>query len=485
MEGRRKRRRNHIPGPELSAVIWPQPHLRSIALELILNTTLTLIPHLLLMGSAPSKQDGHPRRRLVLAPASKRKQQRRQQPISISKSLVQEVLPIAGMSSLPSEIVEIILTYVWHGPGIAALPGNGQFQPTYSNPMPIDVPQYLNQEYFSALQTSAGSIHPDIGLYPRLENYRRLSLVHSSWHTAMQRIALTFVSLTDLGTIERYCKVIDWRGSTGDEESCSQSPQLLTPSQQRSRLLCRTLHTHFATGNLSQVPSWSSMAQVLPNLPSLTHLIITAAEAHPALGSLLDSLPPTVRELDIYIGSVYKYKMPLKEFRFDAIKDVTHLLLSAYDVKFLQKALEPFSPPVIPRPSATPQAALSESEPAAPPPSVEALPAIVHPHASLHTLSLVGPHCLTEPWFEATSHSTGIKILKLYELDAPGRAAPTSDAWALGDALNHAPWLPKLERVYLQRGSASGLRDEEVWGHVVTACGKRGVYLLEEPSTSQ
>lgn len=437
------------------------------------------------MGSAPSKQDGHPRRRRLLALPSKRKQQRRQQ--TISNTLVQEVLPIAGMSSLPSEIVEIILTYVWHGPGIAALPGNGQFQPTYHDPTPIDVPQHIVQDAFSALQTTAGSIHPDIGLYPRLENYRRLSLVHSSWHIAMQRIALTFVSLTDLGTIERYSKVINWRGTTRDNDSCDQSPQLLTPSQQRSRLLCRTLHTHFATGNLSLVPSWSSMSQVLPNLPSLTHLIITAAEAHPALGSLLDSLPPTVRELDIYISSVYKYKMPLKEVRVDAIKNLTHLLLSAYDVRFLQKALEPFTPPVIPRPSTTPQAVLPDLGLATPTPSsnVEATPAIVHPHASLHTLSLVGPHSLTDSWFEATSHSTGIKVLKLYELDAPGRAAPTSDAWALGDALNHASWLPRLEQLYLQRGLASGLRDDEVWGHIVTACGKRGVYVLEEPSTSQ
>ena len=484
---KKKAPQQHKSGPELPAIIWPQPHLRSIPLELILDTTLTLTLtltpiHPLLMGSAPSKQDGHPRRRL-LALASMRKQQKRQQPIS--KTLVQEVLPIAGMSSLPPEIVEIILTYVWHGPGVAALPGNGQFQPTYHDPTPIDVPQHVNQDAFSALQTTAGSIHPDIGLYPRLENYRRLSLVHSSWHIAMQRIALTFVSLTDLGTIERYSKVINWRGSTGGEESYHQSPQPLTPSQHRSRLLCRTLHTHFATGNLSLVPSWSSMAQVLPNLPSLTHLIITAAEAHPALGSLLDSLPPTVRELDIYISSVYKYKMPLKDIRLDAIKLVTHLLLSAYDVKFLQKALEPFTPPVIPRPSATPQAVLPEPGPATSPPNIEVVPAVMYPHASLHTLSLVGPHCLTDPWFEATSHLAGIKILKLYELDAPGRAAPTSDAWALGDALDHAPWLPKLERVYLQRGLASGLRDEEAWGRVVTACGKRGVYLLEEPSTSQ
>ena len=425
------------------------------------------------MGSASSKQDGHSRRKLVLALTNKRMQQRRQQPTS--KNRVQEVLPVAGLPGLPSEVVEIILTYVWHGPGIAALPGNGQFQPIYHDPTPIDVPQYISQDAYSALQTTAGSIHPDIGLYPRLEIYRRLSLVHSSWHIAMQRIALSYVSLTDLGAIERYTKVINWQGSTGNDESYDQSPQLLTPSQQRSRLLCWTLHAHFATGNLTLVPSWSAVAQLLPNLPSLTHLIITAAEAHPALGGLLASLPPTVRELEIYISSVYKYKMPLKEIPLDAVKNITHLLLSAYDVKFLQKALEPFTPPVVP--SANPQAPLPESG-SATPPDIEAPPVIMHPHVSLHTLSLVGPHCLTDPWFEATSHSTGIKIVKLYELDAPGRAVPTSDAWALADALNHAPWLPKLERVYVQRGLASGLRDEEIWGHIVTACGKRGVHLL-------
>lgn len=387
------------------------------------------------------------------------------------------------MTSLPSEIVEMILIFVWHGPGIAALPGNGEFQPTYHDPTPIDVPQYMSHDAYSALHTSAGSIHPDIGLYPRLENYRRLSLVHSSWHIAMQRIALTYVSLTDLGAIERYSKVINWQGSSG---ACDQSPQLLTPSQQRSRLLCRTLHAHFATGNLTLVPSWPVTAQLLPNLPSLTHLIITAAEAHPALGGLLDSLPPTVRELDIHISSVYKYKMPLKEIRLDAVKNVTHLLLSAYDVAFLQKALEPFTPPVVPRSTVAPQAVLSAASSTTPPPDIEELPAVVmHSHASLHTLSLVGPHHLTDAWFEATSHLTSIKTLKLYELHAPGRAATSSDAWALRDALNHAPWLPKLEQVYVQRGFASGLRDEEVWGHIITACGKRGVHLLEEPNSSQ
>jgi hypothetical protein len=78
-----------------------------------------------------------------------------------------------------------------------------------------------------------------------------------------------------------------------------------------------------------------------------------------------------------------------------------------------------------------------------------------------------------------------IRTLKLYELDAPGRAVPTSDAWTLGDALNHAPWLPKLERVCIQRGLASGLKDDVAWGHIVAACAKRGVHLFEEPSTSQ
>lgn len=433
------------------------------------------------MGSASSKQNGHhSRRKLVIALPSKRKQQKRQQPIS--RSLVQEVLPIAGMSSLPSEIVEMILTYVWHGPGIAALPGNGEFQPTYNDPTPIDVPQYMSHDAYSALHTTAASMHPDIGLYPRLENYRRLSLVHSSWHIAMQRIALTYVSLTDLGTIERYSKVINWQGSTG---AYDQSPQLLTPIQQRSRLLCRTLHAHFATGNLTLVPSWPVVAQLLPNLPSLTHLIITAAEAHPALGGLLDSLPLTVRELDIHISSVYKYKMPLKEIRLDAVKNITSLLLSAYDVTFLQKLLEPFTPPVVPRSSAAPQAVLSAASSITSPSDIEELPAIMHSHASLDTLSLVGPHHLTDTWFEATSHSTSIKTLKLYELHAPGRATPTSDAWALGDALNHAPWLPKLEQVYIQRGLASGLRDEKVWGHIVTACEKRGVHLFEEPNGFQ
>jgi len=432
------------------------------------------------MGSASSKQDGHSRRRFVEALASKPKQQRRQQPAS--QNLVQEVLPVAGMSSLPSEIVEIILTYVWHGPGIAALPGNGEFQPTYHDPTPIDAPQYMNHDTYSALQTSAGSIHPDIGLYPRLENYRRLSLVHTSWHTAMQRIALTYVSLTDLGAIERYSKIIDWRSST---EAYDQSPQLLTPFQQRSRLLCRTLHAHFATGNLTLVPSWPVIAQLLPNLPSLTHVIITAAEAHPALGGLLESLPPTVRELDIHISSVYKYKMPLQKIRLEAVKNITHLLLSAYDVTFLQKALEPFTPPVISRSPAAPQAVLPASGSATLSSDVEGLPGIVHPHASLSTLSLAGPHCLTDIWFEATSHLTSIKTLMLYELHAPGRAAPTTDAWALGEALNHAHWLPKLDRVYVQRGLASGLKDEEAWGHIVTACGKRGVHLFEEPSISQ
>lgn len=389
------------------------------------------------------------------------------------------------MSSLPSEIVEIILTYAWHGPGIAALPGNGQFQPTYYDPTPIDIPQYFNGgDAYSALQTSAGSLHRDIGLYPQLENYRLLSLVHSSWHKVMQRIALTYVSLTDLAAIDRYSRVINWRANTGDDESYGQSSQLLTPSQQKSRLLCQTLHTHFATGNLTLVPSWAGMAQLLPNLPSLTHLIVTAAEAHPALGNLLDSLPPTVRELDIHISSVYKYKMPLKEIRRDAVKNITHLLLSAYDVNFLQRALEPFTPLVVPRRPATPQAALPKSESTPPLPDVEELQAIVHPHVSLHTLSLVGPHCLTDPWFEATSYLISIKTLKLYELNAPGRVAPTADAWALGEALNHASWLPKLERVYVQRGSASGLNDE-VWGHLATACGKRGVHLLEEPGISQ
>ena len=377
----------------------------------------------------------------------------------------------------------MILTYVWHGPGFTALPGNGKFQPTYHDPTPIDVPQYMNQETYSALHTTAGSMHPDIGLYPRLENYRRLSLVHPSWHIAVQRIALTYVSLTDLGAIERYSKVINWKGSAA---AYDQPPQLLlTPSQQRSRLLCRTLHAHFATGNLTRVPSWPVVAQLLPNLPSLTHLIITAAEAHPALGGLLDSLPSTVRELDIHISSVYKYKMPLKEIRLDAVKNVTHLLLSAYDVKFLQKALEPFTPPVVPRSAVVPYSTPSASGSTTPLPAVEQLPPLIHPHASLCTLSLVGPHRLTDAWFEATSHLTSIKTLKLYELHAPGRAAPTSDAWALGDALNHAPWLPKLEWVYVQRGLASGLRDEEVWGHIVTACGKRGVHLLEEPNSSQ
>ena len=468
---------NRKRGANIIAEFGPQPHLRIRSITL---STLTLIPHTLLMGSASSKQDGHSSRKLVIALASKRKQQKRQQPTS--KSLVQEVLPIAGMSSLPSEIVEMILTYVWHGPGITALPGTGEFQPTYHDPTPIDVPQYMSHTGYSALQTSVASIHPDIGLYPRLENYRRLSLVHPSWHIAMQRIALTYVSLTDLGAIERYSKVINWQGGTAVYD---QSPPLLTPFQQRSRLLCRTLHAHFATGNLTQVPSWPVIAQLLPNLPSLTHLIITAAEAHPALGGLLESLPSTVRELDIHISSVYKYKMPLKEIRLDAVKNITHLLLSAYDVKFLQKALEPFTPPVVPRSTVAPQATLSASGPITTPPAVEELSAIMHPHASLCTLSLVGPHRLTDVWFEATSHLTSIKTLRLYELHAPGRAAPTSDAWALGDALNHAPWLPKLEWVYVQRGLASGLRDEEVWGHIVTACGKRGVHLLEEPNNSQ
>ena len=435
------------------------------------------------MGSAASKQVGNSKRRLSLAVASKRKQKQKRQPF-ISENTLQEVLPISGISRLPSEIVEIILTFVWHGPGVAALPGNGQFQPTYYDPTPIDVPLYSNATSYSALQTSANSIHPDIGLYPRLENYRRLSLVHSSWYIAMQRIALTYVSLTDLGTVERYRKVINWRSSTGDEESYDEPPQPLTPSQQRSRLLCRTLHAHFATGNLSQVPSWSSITQLLPNLPSLTHLIVTAAEAHPALGDVLNSLPPTVREVDIYISSVYKYKMPLREVHLDAVKNVTHFLLSAYDVEFLQKPLESFAPSVVSRPSAAAQASLPVPVSVVPVPDVEELPTIVHPHASLHTLSLVGPHCLMGPWFEATSHSTSIKTLKLYELHAPGRAAPTFDGWALGDALNHTPWLPKLERVYVQRGLASGLKNEGIWGHIITACGKRGVSLFEEPSTS-
>ncbi|KAG8826493.1 hypothetical protein FRC17_008211 [Serendipita sp. 399] len=269
-----------------------------------------------------------------------------------------------------------------------------------------------------------------------------------------------------------------------------------------ARRLCRTIHINIPTGNLTMIPSWSDIpvltlpiqipTGVKSSLDSLTHIIFTVKEPHPAFFAYLaGGLPSSVKVLDIHISSPYIYKRPVlnrassntreADLR-SGLSHVNHLLINVLDPLLLACILEGFGSTYSePSTSQNPQvvAILDEESKAA------ARRSQIYSSPSLQTLTLHGPHLLTHPTITDTiSHSPTIHTLTLYPHapKVPGDMLAPCNAlsvWNAPLALQNEAWLPALERLVVRKPTPEA-RDEEELAKIKEVCEKRRVQVIVE-----
>lgn len=449
------------------------------------------------------------------------------------------------LSKLPYEVLENILTYAWHGQ-FTGLPGGGEF--IFDDPR-----QMLSNEYEAPAtneitdDTIREILGEPTGPKPRLpplqpaphtrltssanwagtngtgvflgtETYVHLSLVCSTWHEIMLDLAKEYVSLPTLKKFHEYATLLEVDVSRdevllrvkdqrdGKEKRSAtdgqESPARVSKSAEKARRLCRSLHIDIPTGNLSMVPSWNDIPTIIQPLSSLTHLLLTASEPHPALLSLLANLPQTITTLDIHISSPFAYKplvmgsaaapmntsatiaqtqaemarrergrKHLESLRL-GVENVKHVLINVIDPVLLGSLLEGFG----------------SMEPAAPPESsesgakkhVDRDSTGIYASRALQTVTLQGTHDLTCREITHTiSHSSTIHTLKLYPHTnrvQPALHADSLQWWNAVQALENEAWFPALEKLVVQLPNGYLEKSPEL-ERIQQACDKRSVVV--------
>jgi len=404
----------------------------------------------------------------------------------------QEPSPI---TELPYEIVENILIFAWHG-DTTGLPGSGSFlfdTPRAASSNDTDTTTELLPNPHTRLTSSNDASRSSAGRFPSEEEYKRLSLVCSQWHEIMQDVVKMFVPLTSLWSFRAYSQIVGIEvpsssGSSSESEEQSEGTpkkktkggsskrkEILDPKEveNKARRLCQSVHIDIPTGNLSMVPSWSSILPILQRLHNLSHLMLTVAEPHPALFDLLGSLPHTITTLDIHISSPYVYKRPTLPTQMsiapmsssgatklrDGVSGVRHLLVNVLDPLLLECLLEGFGSCVdnIHSGSGSKQANSSTTRGSK----------IIYSSPSLQTLIIQGPHDLTSSHITNTvSHSHTIHTLKLYPHISCSNSSPSFSPsysrldnsisgdplrmWNVDQALANEAWFPALEVLIVQ-----------------------------------
>ncbi|CAG8527924.1 12602_t:CDS:1 [Acaulospora colombiana] len=258
--------------------------------------------------------------------------------------------------------------------------------------------------------------------------------------------------------------------------------------------------------------------------------MLTASEAHPAIHhSLLHNLPQTILTLDIHISTPYKYQRPVLlhvkagskgESQLEGLRrglsGVKSFLVNVLDVDLLGSLLEGFGTAYEPTPSSSllPEAESNKGQGYSSP--------------ALQSLTLLGPHDLTDPNITRTvSHSPSIHTLKLYprssrpiprftvappaSTDQTAPSPPTTGTtinppaspsqatsgtgtgggpvrtfinidpftpWNAVDALSNEAWFPALENLVVQLPQFEKTTPE--LDRIKAVCEKRGVRVRVE-----
>jgi hypothetical protein len=444
---------------------------------------------------------------------------RSNRPTSWNKSKPRDA-PLSPIETIPYELLESILVLAWHGED--GLPGNTTF--VFDNP--IDMQQALNVVSNAASLGAAGlgvtqlqtnpykdlssSIKATGAGYTTTKSattYIQLSLVCRTWHSIMRDVVRMHVSLPNLRKFDQYMRFISLQrppaivGNLQTDQQEASSPknsaeQQTTLSEEAisNRRLCRSIHFDIPTGNLTMVPSWNDVPPIIKSLPLLTHIMITAAEPHPALHALLAELPPTVTTLDIHISSQYKYKKPqlLQNRRYfgseslrNGVANVKHLLLNVNDPDLLESLLEGFgvsaeklkeeeeSGTIL----GTGAAGVASGEPLASAGKVP--PKTIYSSNALQTLIVYGPHDLNASCFTNTvAHSSTIHTLKIYPHSSRPAISDPFKHWNAVVALTNEVRFPRLEQlvVHLSRFEETTPELDEI----KRVCLKRGVQVQVE-----
>lgn len=429
-----------------------------------------------------------------------------QRPTSWNKTKPRDA-PLSPIETLPYEILESILVLAWHGEG--GLPGNTTF--VFDNP--IDIQQTLDAgstqlvtnpyKDLSSSIKAAGAGHT---MTKSSTTYAQLSLVCRAWHSIMRDVVRMHVSLPNLRKLEQYMRFISvQRPSTMVESSQSEqdaSSSKVTGGQQRvlseeansNRRLCRSIHFDIPTGNLTMVPSWNDVQPIIKTLPLLTHIMITAAEPHPALHALLAELPATVTTLDIHISSHYKYKrpQPINNRRYfgsetlrNGLANVKHLLLNVLDPDLLESLLEGFgvSAEKVKMDEEDTTSGINGLSAAAP---VEMLmskgkipPKAIYSSNALQTLTIYGPHDLNASCFTNTvAHSSTIHTLKIYPHSSRPVLCDPFKYWNAVVALKNEARFPRLDQLVVQLPQFEETTPE--LDEIKRVCQNRGVQVRVE-----
>ncbi|PVG00808.1 hypothetical protein CPB86DRAFT_754398 [Serendipita vermifera] len=439
---------------------------------------------------------------------SRKKAERRRSNLTATNLGVTSQAPI-HILNLPYEVLETILTYAWHGDP-TGLPGSGIFI-NFVNANPIvSMNITLSPNPHNRLTSSVQALGTgELGVFMGQRTFVRLSLVCSMWNEIMQNVVKTYVSLPSLRKFEAYSRLVraglpvdspqqeltrkedrrtSWKPSISSSSDSKRDSIRLDAFEaaQKARRLCRALHVHIPTGNLSMVPSWDMIPPLISQLPALTHLMLTASEAHPAIHhSLLQNLPPTIATLDIHISTPYKYQRPVLlhvkagskgETQIEGLRrglcGVKSFLVNVLDVDLLGSLLEGFGTAYEPSPASSLL------------PETESSKGQGYSSPALQSLTLLGPHDLTDPNITRTvSHSPSIHTLKLYPRSSRGpvRTFINIDPftpWNAVDALSNEAWFPALENLVVQLPQFEKTTPE--LDRIKAVCEKRGVRVRVE-----
>jgi hypothetical protein len=454
------------------------------------------------------------------------------------------------LSKLPYEVIENILVYAWHGDP-TGLPGGGSYifddprtqseaettsldgedEPTTGTgsgsgsglvPDP-DLPRQgvgihalpaLPPAPHTRLTNAAWAATNGTGVFLGAETYLSLAGVCVMWREMMLDITRTYVSLPSLKKFHEYARVLeidapkdgalsrlkdsqdkaDRAREGGGHGTGVEGAVALSKGAEKARRLCRSLHIDIPTGNLTMVPSWHDIPAILAPLTSLTYLILTAAEPHPALLALLTALPATLVTLDIHISSPFAYK-PLvvlggaggpmntsatiaqtqaemarretgrrsMESLREGVRNIKHVLINVIDPVLLGSLLEGFG-------------SMETST------TDDRSSTTVYASPALQTVTLQGMRDLTSPEITRTiSHSSTIHTLRLYphanRLPSPKHEALDGlKGWNAVRALENEAWFPALEKLVVQLPSGY-LKQSPQLERIRAACSKRGVLV--------
>jgi hypothetical protein len=454
----------------------------------------------------------------------------------------------------PRVLVSFPISSPFQNSGTDAAQGSDTNNPNVVNANPIvSMNITLSPNPHNRLTSSVQALGTgELGVFMGQRTFVRLSLVCSMWNEIMQNVAKTYVSLPSLRKFEAYSRLVraglpidtpQQELTRKEDKRTSWKPSISSSSDskresirsdafeaaQKARRLCRALHVHIPTGNLSMVPSWDMIPPLMSQLPVLTHLMLTASEAHPAIHhSLLHSLPPTVVTLDIHISTPYKYQRPVLlhakaggkgELQIEGLRrglsGIKSFLVNVLDIDLLGSLLEGFGTSYEPSTSSSLLPVEEESD--------GTNKAQGYSSSALQSLTLLGPHDLIDPNITKTvSHSPSIHTLKLYPRSsrpiprftvAPPAstdqitplpptttsnppASPTQTTstgggpvrtfinidpftpWNAVDALSNEAWFPALENLVVQLPQFEKTTPE--LDRIKAVCEKRGVRVRVE-----